>query len=122
MINELKKRAIQRRRRTFRVRNKVRGTSLKPRLSIFKSNLHIYAQLIDDESGTTLFGIGTMGEACKGKYDRKSKEACQFLGSKIAEKASELGIATVVFDRGQYAYHGLLQQLADSARSAGLKF
>ena len=122
MINERKKRDVQRKRRTFRVRNKLRGTSVKPRLSVFKSNVHIYAQLIDDESGKTLFGIGTMGEACKGKFDKKSKEACKFLGVKIAEKASELGIEKVVFDRGQCTYHGLLKELADSARSAGLKF
>lgn len=122
MINERKKRDVQRKRRSFRVRNKVRGTSSKPRLSVFKSNVHIYAQLIDDESGKTLFGVGTMSDLCKGKYDKKSKEACKFLGSKIAEKASELGIQNVVFDRGHNAYHGLLKELADSARSAGLNF
>jgi large subunit ribosomal protein L18 len=122
MINEKKRRDVQRTRRSFRVRNKVRGTSSKPRLSVFKSNLHIYAQLIDDESGKTLFGVGTMSDLCKGKFDRKSKDACKFIGSEIAKKASELGIQTVVFDRGHYAYHGLLQELADSARNAGLKF
>jgi large subunit ribosomal protein L18 len=122
MINERKKRDVQRKRRTFRVRNKLKGTSSKPRLTVFKSNTHVYAQLIDDEAGKTLFGIGTMGEICKGKFDKKSIDACKFIGAKIAEKANELGIQTVVFDRGQNAYHGLLQELADSARGAGLKF
>jgi large subunit ribosomal protein L18 len=122
MINELKTRDGQRKRRAFRVRNKVRGSAVKPRLSVFKSNVHIYAQLIDDESGKTLFGIGTMGELCKEKFDKRSKDACKFIGTKIAEKATELGIQTVVFDRGQYSYHGLLQELADAARGAGLKF
>ncbi len=122
MINERKRRDVQRKRRTFRVRNKVRGNAVKPRLSVFKSNLHIYAQLIDDESSKTLFGIGTMSELCKGQFDKKSKDACKFLGTKIAQKASELGIDSVVFDRGRCAYHGLLKELADAAREAGLKF
>jgi large subunit ribosomal protein L18 len=122
MINERKKRDVQRKRRTFRVRNKVRGSAVKPRLSVFKSNVHIYAQLIDDESGKTLVGIGTMGDVCKGQFEKKSKEACKFIGMKLAEKASELGIEKVVFDRGHNSYHGLLKELADSARSAGLKF
>lgn len=122
MINERKRRDVQRKRRTFRVRNKVRGSSVKPRLSVFKSNLHIYAQLIDDESGKTLFGIGTMSELCKGKHDRKSLAAGKFLGEKLAAKAAELGIQTVVFDRGHNKYHGVLKELADSARNAGLKF
>jgi large subunit ribosomal protein L18 len=122
MINELKRRDVQRRRRSFRVRNKTRGTTAKPRLSVFKSNVHIYAQIIDDESGKTLFGFGTMSSECKGKFERKSKDACKFIGTKIAEKASELGISNVVFDRGQYSYQGLLKELADAARAAGLKF
>jgi len=63
-----------------------------------------------------------MSDVCKGQYDKKSKDACKFLGAKIAEKASELGIQTVVFDRGRNTYHGLLQVLADAAREAGLKF
>lgn len=122
MINELKVRDIQRKRRSFRVRKKLKGTASKPRLSVFKSNLHVYAQLIDDEAGKTLFGVGTMGEICKGKFEKKSKDACKFLGQQIAKKANELGIQAVVFDRGSYKFHGLLKELADSAREAGLKF
>ncbi len=122
MINELKKRDVQRRRRSFRVRNKVRGSALKPRLSVYKSNKHLYVQLIDDEAGKTLFGLGTMSASAKGTHDKKSKDACRFLGEKVAVKASELGVQSVIFDRGRFTYHGLLSQFADAAREAGLKF
>lgn len=123
MLSELKKRNIRRKRRTAHAKRVVRGSSERPRLSVFRSNKHILAQIIDDEKSITLFGIGTMAKPLKkGKSGQKSKEAAQQLGKILAEEAKKRKIETVVFDRGHYKYHGVIAALADAAREAGLKF
>ena len=93
----------------FGIRKKINGTSAKPRLSVFRSNTEIYAQLIDDVSGQTLAAAS-------------SKEKSKLVGSAIAAKATELGLTEVVFDRGGYLYHGRVKAVADGAREGGLKF
>ena len=101
------------------IRNKIKGTSERPRLSIFKSNTAIYAQLIDDINGQTMSASNSkeLGEAKNVTID-KSKE----VGKKLAEKAIANGISSVVFDRGGYIFHGKLKALAEGAREGGLKF
>lgn len=121
MDNSLKKRAKSRWARVHRVRNGLTsGTATKPRLSVSKTNLHLYVQLIDDEKGVTIGGIGTQSKVNKNLG--KSKEAARAIGQQIAQIAKEKNINDVVFDRGRYKYHGILAQLADAAREAGLNF
>ncbi len=122
MLSEAKKRDVQRHRRQMRIRKRVRGTLEKPRFSVFKSNKHIFAQLIDDEQGKTIVSLGTMSSTCKGKHEKKSKEAARFIGEDMARVAKEKNIARVVFDRGRYKYHGLIAAIADAARESGLQF
>ncbi len=123
MENFLRKRNKRRQRRQMRIRKQVRGTLEKPRLSVFRSNQHLSAQLIDDESGKTLFHFGTMSKELKDKkLGKKSKEAAKEIGKLLGEKAKEKQLEKAVFDRGYYRYHGLIAALADSAREAGLKF
>jgi large subunit ribosomal protein L18 len=105
--------------RAKRVRKKLRGTAEKPRMCAVKSNKHLYVQLIDDVHGVTLASAST---GRKGSADSKSKEAAEKIGLEIAEKATKLGISAVVFDRGPFAYHGVLAALADAARKKGLQF
>ena len=113
----------QRRRRTFRVRKPLRGTALQPRLSVFRSNKHIYAQLIDDERGATLAAASTMDGDLKGQVSYGGNvEAAKAVGKAIAEKAVVAGVKNVCFDRGPFKYHGRLAALADAAREAGLAF
>jgi len=109
--------------RHFRVRNKVSGTTERPRLCVFRSNSNIYAQVIDDNKGNTLVAASTLDAAIKGKVAYNgNKEAAKEVGKLIAERAIEKGIKTVVFDRGGYIYHGRIKELADGAREAGLEF
>lgn len=108
--------------RRLRVRKKLRGNAEKPRMSVFKSNRHLSIQLIDDESGKTLVALSTVMPEMRKQKMVKSKEAATVLGQKIAEQALAKNIERVVFDRGHYKYHGLIAQLADSARKAGLQF
>ena len=123
MDKSLKRRKIARRARIFRVRKKVRGSSDKPRFTVSKTNYHIYAQLIDDQKGITLIGCGTQSsENQKTKFNRKSKESARHIGAQIAEAAKKLNVAEVVFDRGRYKFHGVIAELANSAREAGLQF
>ena len=103
-----------------RVRGKISGTAECPRLHVFRSNKHIYAQVIDDVSGRTLCAASTLEKGFEGLGS--NKEAAEKVGKMIAEKAIALGIKTVVFDRGGYVYHGRVQALAEGARSAGLDF
>ncbi len=110
----------RRQRIKFRVRKKITGTAERPRLSIHRSNNQVYAQLIDDVAGTTLMGVGSLGnkEAQKGpRFDQASK-----LGKAFAEKAKAAGYENVVFDRNGFLYHGRVKSFADAAREAGLKF
>lgn len=119
----LLKRQKTRKSRTMRVRNKLRGTALRPRLSVVKSNLHIQVQLIDDEAGATLGSTATFAKEFKTtEFNRKNKESAKKLGSRIAEIAKEKNIVEVIFDRGRHKYHGILAELANAAREAGLKF
>ncbi len=123
MDNSKKRRYIARKARVFRVRKRTQGTGQMPRLSVFKTNAHLYAQLIDDEKSLTLFGVGTLSaENKKTEFNRKSKPSARHLGQQIAEKAKALNVERVVFDRGRYKFHGVIAELANAAREAGLQF
>jgi len=123
MINELIKRNVRRRRRVLRVRKQTKGTAEKPRLTVFKSNLHIFAQLIDDEKGFTIASAGTvMKELRDQKLGKRSKEAAKRIGCMLAEAAKKKNIVSAVFDRGCNKYHGLLAEVANAARETGLQF
>ena len=123
MDSFISKRNQQRKRRVFRVRKQVRGNSVKPRLSVLKTNKHISVQLIDDENHITLGSAGTCAkENQKTELGKKSKESAKHIGKKIAEIAQGLQIKTVVFDRGRLKYHGIIAELANAAREAGLQF
>ncbi len=119
MDNAKLRRAKARMKRTMRVRKALRGTHERPRLSVLKTNAHIYAQLINDAQGVTLAGIGTLSE---GHKMRKSREAARHIGQQIAELAKKCGVQSVLFDRGRYKYHGIVAELASAAREAGLQF
>lgn len=106
-------------RRHKRVRARIKGTSRSPRLSVFRSNRHLSAQLVDDESGNTLCAASDL--EIKGKRGLRMTEAGR-VGELIAQKATALGIRAAVFDRGGYRYHGVIKALADGARQGGLKF
>lgn len=120
MDNSKLRRNVTRKKRVLRVRKKLRGSAEKPRLTIHKSNKHIYAQVIDDVSGETLVGLGTLSKNTEVK--KKSTEAAFQIGKQLAALAAEKGIQTVVFDRGRFKFHGLVAQLAQGAREAGLRF
>ena len=108
-------------RRRKRIRKKIVGTSLKPRLSVFKSLRHLYAQVIDDERGMTLASACTLSPEIKIKYGG-NVDASKLVGELIAKKALEHDIKKVVFDRGGYLYHGRVKALAEAAREVGLQF
>jgi len=110
-----------RKKRHFRVRSKVNGTEARPRLNVFRSNKHIYAQIIDDARGHTLVSASTMDKDLN-ITATGNVEAAATVGDAIAKKALDKGITTVVFDRAGYLYHGRVAKLADAAREAGLKF
>ena len=123
-MNAHKTKEAQRRRRRYRVRNKVRGTAERPRLSVFRSSKHIYAQLIDDDSGKTLASAASKvkkGEQTAVGYGGNVK-AAKAVGLKLAEVAKAAGITRATFDRGHYRYHGRVKALADGAREGGLQF
>jgi len=105
-----------------RIRQKVFGTAAAPRLCVFKSLRHIYAQIIDDEQGKTLVAASTLDKELANLGSKTNKEAAQAVGSKIAARAKEKGITKVVFDRNGYKYHGNVAALADAARENGLEF
>lgn len=109
----------RRQRIKFRIRKIVSGTAAKPRLSVFRSNKEIYAQLIDDVNGVTLLAASSRE---KGITKGTNVETANAVGKLIGEKALQAGIDTVTFDRGGYLYHGRIQSLAEGARAAGLKF
>lgn len=110
-------------RRHARVRAKVKGTTERPRLSVFRSLSHIYAQVIDDTRGDTLASASTLDPEVKGEVVGKAKtEEAKLIGSLVAKRALSKGIKEVVFDRGGFKYHGRVKALADAAREAGLKF
>lgn len=106
--------------RHYRVRNKISGTNECPRLNVFRSANHIYAQIIDDQAGVTLVSASTIEKGFGGKGG--NKEAARKVGQSVAEKAKAKGISKVVFDRGGYIYHGRVKELAEGAREGGLEF
>lgn len=109
--------------RHLRVRKKIEGTAERPRLNIFRSSKHMYAQIIDDTTGTTIVSASTQLKDIKGELSNGGNtEAARKVGEAIAKLAKDKGITQVVFDRGGYLYHGRVQALADAAREAGLKF
>lgn len=105
----------------FGIRKKINGTAAKPRLSVFRSNTEIYAQLIDDVNGQTLAAASSKEKSIAAQKATKSEKS-KLVGSAIAAKATELGLKEVVFDRGGYLYHGRVKAVADGAREGGLKF
>jgi large subunit ribosomal protein L18 len=110
-------------RKHVRVRKKITGTTERPRLCVFRSTKHIYAQVIDDVTGKTLVAASTLDKAIKGKLAYTgNKDAAHEVGKLVGAKAIEKGIKQVVFDRGGYLYHGRVKELADGAREAGLEF
>jgi large subunit ribosomal protein L18 len=108
--------------RHLRVRKKIRGTAERPRLNVFRSSRHIYAQIIDDVKGVTLAAASTLDKELDGIENGGNVEAARKVGELIAKRAQEKGLKAVVFDRGGYLYHGRVQALADAAREAGLDF
>ena len=113
-------RKLERARRHARVRNKVSGTPERPRLSVYRSNSNIYAQIIDDVAGNTFVSASTLDKEVKNK--KSNLEAAKEVGTLIAKKATAKKIKTVVFDRGGYIYHGVVKELAEAAREGGLEF
>lgn len=112
-----------RKRRHLRVRKKVTGAPAKPRLNVFKSAKHIYAQIIDDFSGNTLISASSIDRELKGKLNGGGNiESAKVVGALVAKRAVDKGVKKVVFDRGGYLYHGRLKALADAAREGGLEF
>ena len=106
-----------------RIRNHLSGTSQRPRLAVFRSNNHMYAQIIDDTVGNTLVSASTLEKAVKAELEKTNNvDAAAYLGTVIAKKAIEKGIKEVVFDRGGFIYQGKIKALAEAAREAGLEF
>ena len=119
MIRRISKNEIRERIHT-RIRRKVRGTTERPRLAVFRSVAHIYAQVIDDAKGVTIVAASS-SEKNSGAKTGGNVAAAKEIGKRVAERAKEMGITRVVFDRGGYLYHGRVKALADAAREAGLE-
>lgn len=118
-----KSRTLVREKKHMRIRNHLSGTSTRPRLSVFRSNKHMYAQVIDDEAANTLVAASTTEKAVKSELKYTDDvEAAKYLGTVIAKRTLEKGISEVVFDRGGFIYQGKIKALADAAREEGLKF
>jgi len=116
-------RKIVRAKKHRRIRNHLSGTATKPRLAVFRSNQHMYAQIIDDTVGNTLVSASTVEKEVKAKLSKTNDtEAAAYLGSVIGKRAVDAGIKEVVFDRGGFIYQGKIAALADAAREAGLEF
>jgi large subunit ribosomal protein L18 len=114
----------RRERAHLRLRARISGTAERPRLSVFKSSRYIYAQIIDDTTGTTLVAASSLESGLRDRLTdgTGNKAAAKVVGEAVAERAKEKGVAKVVFDRGGYVYHGKIKELADAARSRGLEF
>lgn len=122
MINK-KSRSEVRAKKHLRIRNRFSGTAERPRLAVFRSNNHMYAQIIDDTVGNTLVSASTVQKEVKSEIEKTNNvDAAAYLGKVIAKKALDKGIKTVVFDRGGFIYQGKIKALADAAREAGLEF
>ena len=120
-MTALSSRGAARRKRHDRIRLRVEGSESRPRLAVFRSNIHIYAQVIDDGTGKTLAAASTVEKELRGSKQTKTEEAA-VVGRLIAERAKTAGIERVVFDRAGFRYHGRIKSLADAAREAGLDF
>jgi large subunit ribosomal protein L18 len=122
-VNVAKERQIARKKRQVRVRRKIHGSLERPRLCVFRSARHIYAQIIEDVTGTTLVAVSTVSKEIGGDLKGSGNvEAAKLIGKKIAERALANNITQVVFDRNGFLYHGRVKALADAAREAGLSF
>ena len=122
MVNK-KSRALVREKKHRRMRNHLSGTAERPRLAVFRSNNHMYAQIIDDTIGNTLVSASTLQKDVKAELEKTNNvDAAAYLGTVVAKKALDKGIETVIFDRGGFIYAGKVQALADAAREAGLVF
>ena len=118
-----KSRAVVRENKHRRLRNRFSGTAARPRLAVFRSNNHMYAQIIDDSVGNTIVAASTVEKSIKEALEQTDNvDAAAYVGKVVAERALEKGIKTVVFDRGGFIYQGKVQALADAAREAGLEF
>lgn len=118
-----KSRAEMREKKHMRIRNRFSGTAERPRLAVFRSNNHMYAQIIDDTVGNTLVSASTLEKEIKAELEKTNNvDAAAYLGTVIAKRAIEKGIKEVVFDRGGFIYQGKVAALADAAREAGLEF
>lgn len=118
-----KTRSVVRQNKHRKIRNHISGTAERPRLAVFRSNNHMYAQIIDDTVGNTLVAASTLEKDVKANLEKTNDvKAAAAVGTAIAKKAIEKGITTVVFDRGGFIYQGKIQALADAAREAGLEF
>ena len=116
-------RQLVRAKKHMKIRNRFSGTAERPRLAVFRSNNHMYAQIIDDTVGNTLVSASTLEKEIKAELEKTNNvDAAAYLGTVIAKRAIEKGIDTVVFDRGGFIYQGKIEALADAAREAGLKF
>lgn len=119
-MNTLIKKELRDKRR-FIIRKKVSGTAERPRLAVFRSNKHFALQVIDDVAGVTLASVFTHEKALKGKFKNNNKAAAKEAAALLAQRAKKKGITKMVFDRGGYAYHGRVQQIADSMRENGIQ-
>ena len=123
---QIKTKDDRRQRIKYRIRKRMRGTSERPRLSVFRSVSHIYVQVIDDMVGTTLASASSIEPAVKGKMDTETRagnrKGAELVGKTIAERLIDKGIKRVVFDRGGFLYHGRIRAVAEAAREAGLEF
>ena len=120
-MKQEKQNKLQRRRRRFRVRNRIKRDSTRPRMSVFRSLKHIYVQIVDDENGKTLAAASTNDQQLRSEIDYGGNcDAAKAVGKAIAERALAAGVKQVAFDRAEYKYHGRVAALADAARDAGL--
>ena len=118
-----KSRTLVREKKHLKLRKRFQGTAERPRLSVYRSNMHMYAQIIDDDAQKTLVSASTVQKDVKAELEKTNDvAAAAYLGKVIAERAKAAGISQVVFDRGGYIYHGKIKALADAAREAGLEF
>jgi len=120
-MTQVASRGAARQKRHDRIRLRLEGTGSRPRLAVFRSNNHIYAQVIDDASGRTLATASTVEKELRGSKETKSQEAAS-VGKLVAQRAKAAGVERVVFDRAGFRYHGRIKSLADAAREAGLEF
>ena len=119
--NKMNNKSSARQKIRYRIRKKISGASAKPRLSVFRSNSEIYAQLIDDDNSVTIAAVSSKDKDIVAQKVTKTEKS-KLVGNAIARKATELGVTTVVFDRGGYIYHGRVKAVAEGAREGGLQF